>query len=86
MNTKAKVLGGFLLGSVAGVAAGMLLAPRSGRKTRKKLINKSKKVASDIADTANTKMRDAVKAYNQRVDKFKGNGKSAVDELSGVAQ
>ncbi|HRW99541.1 MAG TPA: YtxH domain-containing protein [Cyclobacteriaceae bacterium] len=86
MNTKAKVLGGFILGSVAGVTAGMLLAPRSGRKTRKKLINKSKEMANDIADTANAKMREAVKAYNQRVDKFKANGKTAVDELSGVAQ
>ncbi|MGE0588437.1 MAG: YtxH domain-containing protein [Cyclobacteriaceae bacterium] len=85
MNTKAKVLGGFILGSVAGVAAGMLLAPRSGRKTRKKLISKSKEMASDLADTANTKMKEAVKAYNERVDRFKANGKHAVDELSGVA-
>lgn len=84
MNTKAKVLGGFLLGSIAGVAAGMLLAPRSGRKTRKKIITKSKKMAGDLADTASTKMRQAVKAYNDRVDKYTANGKAMVDELAEV--
>ncbi len=47
MNTKTKVIGGFLLGTAIGAATGLLLAPRSGRKTRKKIKNESKKLADD---------------------------------------
>ncbi|MEK7507914.1 MAG: YtxH domain-containing protein [Patescibacteria group bacterium] len=34
-NTKSNLLGGALVGAVLGVAAGMLLAPKSGKKLRK---------------------------------------------------
>jgi gas vesicle protein len=35
------VKGGFLVGAVAGVVAGLLLAPRSGRETREQLLGQA---------------------------------------------
>lgn len=82
MNTKTKVLGGFLLGTTLGISAGMLLAPRSGRKTRKKLMNQSKAVANQIADSARHKFEVAKETYNQKLEALAKNGKSTVDDLS----
>jgi len=36
-KTKKKKRGGFLVGAIAGVMAGLLLAPKSGRETREQL-------------------------------------------------
>jgi len=82
MNTKTKVLGGFLLGTALGISAGMLLAPRSGRKTRKKLMNQSKAMANQIADRARHKLEAAKETYNHKLETIAKNGKSTVDELS----
>lgn len=82
MNTKAKVLGGFLLGTTLGVATGMLIAPRSGKKTRKKIMHQSKSMANQLANKARHKFEAAKETYNQKLDEITRNGKSAVDDLS----
>ncbi len=42
-STALKVAGGILAGAAAGAIAGVLLAPDSGKKTRKKIAVKTKK-------------------------------------------
>ncbi|MBL7873632.1 MAG: YtxH domain-containing protein [Cyclobacteriaceae bacterium] len=47
-NTALKVAGGVLAGAAAGAIAGILMAPDSGKNTRKKIADKSKKVTADV--------------------------------------
>jgi gas vesicle protein len=46
-NGGANFLGGILLGSAIGVVSALLLAPDSGKRTRKKLKKKSRKYSKD---------------------------------------
>lgn len=79
MNTKTKVIGGFLLGTAIGAATGLLLAPNSGRKTRKKIKKESKRMANDVISKANESLQTAKKAFDQKLDAYMMKGKSVVD-------
>jgi gas vesicle protein len=54
-NTK-KVIQGFLIGAAAGIVAGILLAPSSGKDTRKKLADSAK----DLSDKFGSEFEDAL--------------------------
>ncbi|HEY5691747.1 MAG TPA: YtxH domain-containing protein [Cyclobacteriaceae bacterium] len=79
MNTKTKVIGGFLLGAAIGAVTGLLLAPSSGKKTRKKIKNESKLMADEVITKANESLKSAKKAFDQKLETFMKKGKSAVD-------
>jgi gas vesicle protein len=49
MNSAIKFIAGFLLGGACGMAAGLLMAPTTGKQARKKLGKKSKKLARKMA-------------------------------------
>jgi gas vesicle protein len=56
----------FLCGLAAGAAAGILLAPQSGRETRASIKDKSLKYSQDVTDYAGGKARhvaDKAKGY-----------------------
>ena len=82
MNTSTKVIGGFLIGAALGAASGILLAPSSGRKTRKKIKSESKKMADEIIDKANQTLAQAKKSYNKKLEEYVKTGKSGIDNLS----
>lgn len=51
MNTvTARIIAGFLLGTLIGVATGLLLAPESGKKTRRNISDKTRQLAKQMAD------------------------------------
>jgi gas vesicle protein len=77
MNTAGKVTIGILSGLAIGVATGILIAPSSGRKTRKKLIGKSKELTDRMAES----LEDVKKAYNKKVEAYAGEGKHGIDSL-----
>jgi gas vesicle protein len=52
MNSS-KVLLGILGGVAVGAIAGVLLAPASGKKTRKRIMNKTKDYAGDLKEQLN---------------------------------
>jgi len=54
MNNGQKILLSFLAGAAAGVVAGLLLAPDSGREIRKKIAKK----ASDLKGTLENRIRN----------------------------
>ncbi len=81
MNTTFKVIGGFLAGTAIGLAAGVLLAPESGKRTRKRVVDESIKFKDQLADSV-IKSLDSVKStYNRKVDEYAKTGKSSVDNL-----
>lgn len=51
-NDAAGYLGWFLLGSVAGAAAALLLAPKSGEETREYLVERSGELLKKVQETA----------------------------------
>lgn len=77
MNTTGKIVVGALVGATAGLITGILIAPDSGKKTREKLMGKSKELKHKMADSID----DVKKAYNKKIETFAGEGKSRIDYL-----
>lgn len=48
MNTTGKVIAGLVIGSFFGAVAGVLLAPSTGKTTRKKLNRQAKKLVKQL--------------------------------------
>jgi len=62
-NTALKVVAGVLVGAAVGVIAGILLAPDSGKNTRKKIVDKTK----DMADDVKMKATDTLKNITNKI-------------------
>jgi len=77
MNTAGKVMVGVLAGATVGLLTGILIAPDSGKKTREKLLGKSKDLKNKVTDSFD----DVRKACNKKVEAFAGEGKSSIDYL-----
>ena len=63
-----KFLIGFTLGAIGGLLAGVLLAPDSGKVTRKKIVDKTNKIKQDLedlAEAAKESITDSVNEYWQ---------------------
>jgi gas vesicle protein len=81
MNNTAKIIGGFLAGAALGVAAGVLIAPESGRKTRKKIADRSKEMSDHLADSVSKTMDTVKSSYNKKLDEYASTGKSSIDAV-----
>lgn len=84
MNTKAKIAGGFLLGATVGVAAGLLLAPKSGKKMRKEIADESMKFAEHLADKISASLDTLKDKYNKQVDVVAQRGQESIDQVKDV--
>lgn len=80
---------GILVGAVAGVLAGLLTAPKSGKETREDIKNKAK----DVKGSAERKLKDAHKELGHLSDEAKskakelqGKAKDEMHELSAKAE
>lgn len=82
MNAKLKVASGFLLGAAIGTVTGLILAPRSGKKTRRMLQSKSSRIANDLIEKANASLDSAKETYNKKINDYTKKGKSSLDHLS----
>lgn len=81
MRTEFKVIGGFLLGTAIGTAVGLLYAPDSGQKTRKKLAKEFKEWEKNIEDSTLKKIEKAKSEINTQVDRYANKGKKALNDL-----
>lgn len=81
MNKEIKVLSGFILGAIAGGAAGLLLAPSSGKRTRKKLKRQSRKMVQEAKDTLAEVADEAVVMVNEGLEDFSTKGRESVNKL-----
>lgn len=70
-STALKVAGGVIAGAAAGALAGLLLAPDSGKNTRKKIADKSKKVASNVKGKVTDTVKTVAKKIKDKIPKGK---------------
>jgi len=69
-NTSRSIIGGtiaFFAGVIIGVSAGVLLAPQSGDRTRRKIQD----MAADVQEDAETFMKDTKEKVSDWVDRSK---------------
>lgn len=62
------LFGGLLIGAAIGAVVGLLTAPASGRETRKKLGDESKKLADRFGQSVNETASRLQKKYEQEED------------------
>ena len=77
MNTAGQVMVGVLTGAAVGLLTGILLAPDSGKRTREKLVGKSKDLRNKVTDS----LDDVKMAYNRKVDVFANQSKSGIESI-----
>ncbi|MCA4897091.1 MAG: YtxH domain-containing protein [Cytophagales bacterium] len=77
MNTTSKVLTGVLVGASVGIIAGILIAPDSGKRTREKIVGKTRDLRNLMTDS----MADVKNAYNRELESLMNNGKSGIDSM-----
>ena len=84
MNNTTKILTAFATGAVLGCVSGILMAPASGSRTRRKIRRKGEKIVSDVQDIISDVQdkiseskdklvdlkEDLVKAVKENVEKF----------------
>jgi gas vesicle protein len=78
MNAK-NLIGGFIVGAALGAAAGLLLAPASGERTRKKLVKGSMKVKKNVVDYVENSIEGLRSQVNRRIDQVAGKAKDTLN-------
>lgn len=73
-------LGGLLLGSVAGAGAMLLMAPQSGKKTRKQIQRKGRKMHKQTAKTIEHGVNQVTTSIQKQVEDLQQRGQDVVDE------
>jgi gas vesicle protein len=77
-----KLIGGFLAGAALGVAAGLLMAPYSGAKARRKLVKGSMKVKKNVVDYVENSIGSLRSQFNDKIDTITKRGKEAINHAS----
>jgi gas vesicle protein len=76
------LIGGFLAGAALGVAAGLLMAPYSGAKTRRKIVSGSKRVKKNVIDYVENSIDSLRSQFNDKIDSVTRRGKEAMNHAS----
>ena len=78
MNAK-RVIGGLLVGVAIGAAAGLLMAPYSGAKTRRKLVRGGMKVKKNVIDYVENSIDGLRSQFNDKIDMIARRGKETIN-------
>jgi len=81
MNSTVRQVLSFTIGISAGLAAGYLTAPRSGKKTREKIAKDLDEFQASMEKTANKKLKEARKILDEKVDEQVKKGKATFDKV-----
>jgi gas vesicle protein len=79
---EARVIGGLIAATAIGMAIGLLLAPSSGKNTRKKIIDGSMKVKDDFVSSVESSIDALRKQLNAKIDQLAKGGKDVVNHAS----
>lgn len=84
MNAK-NLIGGLIVGAALGVAAGLLLAPASGEKTRRKLVKGSMRVKKNVVEYVEGSIESLRAQLNKKIDMVTGKVKETVNNGADAA-
>lgn len=76
-----KSLPGIIIGIAAGVALGVLIAPKSGKSTRKKIADGTDSFFNDLQDQLQDGIDSIKKQYNEFVDASASKAKDAASKV-----
>jgi gas vesicle protein len=79
MKDAQKVIGGLIAATAIGVAIGLLLAPATGKNTRKKIIDGSMKLKDDLMSSVDGSIDSLRKQLNAKIDQLAKSGKEVVN-------
>lgn len=65
-----KIMTGFFIGAIGGLLTGILIAPDSGRDTRKKITDTASKIKHDLHDLAEETLDATRKSISETVDEL----------------
>lgn len=80
-----KFISTFIIGAGAGLAAGYLTAPRSGKDTREKLVDESKEYKDALEKAATEKLAEAKSILNKTIKEKSTQGKELLDKVADKA-
>ena len=86
MKGSQKLIGGLIAAGAIGITIGLLLAPSSGEKTRRKLIDGSRKLKDDFMSSVDDSIDALRKQLNARIDQLAKGGKDVVNKASEKAK
>jgi len=76
------LIGGFLAGAALGVAAGLLMAPYSGAKARRKLARGSMRMKKNVVDYVENSIDSLRSQFNDKIDSIAKRGKDTINHAS----
>lgn len=79
MNTLLKTIFTLLIGIGTGLVTGYFTAPRSGKKSREKLVTDINSTKNEIEQAALRKLEEAKVILNESVESQKAKSKKAID-------
>lgn len=79
MKDSKKIIGALIACSAIGVAVGILLAPASGEKTRKRIVDGSIKLKEDWMTSVDDSIESLRKQLNTKFDQLSRGGKDVVN-------
>lgn len=74
-NDGFKILSGFFIGAIGGLLTGILIAPESGKDTRKKISDTANKIKEDLSEFADETLEATKKSISETIDELLENGK-----------
>jgi gas vesicle protein len=81
MNAK-NLIGGFIAGAALGVAAGLLFAPTSGEKARRKIVKGTMKLKKNVVDYVDDSIDSLRSQINDKIDLVAKKGKETINHAS----
>jgi gas vesicle protein len=82
MKNARKLIGGLIAGAAIGIAIGVLLAPRAGVKTRKKLVGNSLRLKDDVLSSVEDSLESIRKQFNHKIDRLAKGSKEVINHAS----
>lgn len=82
MRNQQNLIGGLIAGTLLGITVGILLAPSSGEKTRKKIIDGTVGLKDDLMVAVNESIEGLRKQFTTKIDQLARSGKEIVNHAS----
>lgn len=80
-NDTYKILAGFLIGAMGGLLTGLMVAPESGKKTRKRILEEAESFRDDLLTKAEDQYEQTKKRLSEKIDELAEVGKNSINNL-----